>query len=78
MRWLGRLIQFLEPPLRRLFPERLGGIVLLVLVTASAGSLTWAAVALAGLWHPWARLAVATLLIYFGLAARSLARETLA
>src|SRR5262249_13891422 len=28
------------------------------------------------LWHPWARVGLATLLIYWGLAARSLARET--
>ena len=32
VRWIGRLIQLLEPPLRGCFPERLGGIVLLLLV----------------------------------------------
>jgi adenosylcobinamide-phosphate synthase len=76
VRWLGRLILLLEPPLRRLFPERLGGIILLLLVAGTAGGMTWGALALAGLCHPWARIAVSALLIYYGLAARSLERET--
>jgi adenosylcobinamide-phosphate synthase len=76
VRWLGRLIQFLEPPLRRLFPERLGGVVLLLLVAGTAGGAAWGLVTLAGLWHPLARLLVSAVLIYYGLAARSLSRET--
>jgi adenosylcobinamide-phosphate synthase len=76
VRWLGRLIARLEPPLRRLLPERLGGVVLLLLVTGTAGGVTWGLLALAGLIHPWARVAVAAVLTYWGLAARSLARET--
>jgi adenosylcobinamide-phosphate synthase len=76
VRWLGRMIQLLEPPLRRLIPERLGGIVLLVLVAGTAGGLAWGLLVLAGLCHPWARTALAAVLIYYGLAARSLARET--
>ena len=76
VRWLGRLITALEPPLRRLFPERLGGVVLLLLVTGTAGGATWGLLAIAGYVHPWARVAVAVLLTYWGLAARSLARET--
>jgi adenosylcobinamide-phosphate synthase len=76
VRGLGRLIALLEPPLRRLFPERLGGVVLLLLTAGAAGGSAWGLLQLAGAWHPWARLAVATVLIYYGLAARSLARET--
>jgi adenosylcobinamide-phosphate synthase len=76
VRWLGRLIQLLEPPLRRLFPERLGGVALLLLVAGAAGGSAWALLHLADSWHPWARLVVATVLTYYGLAARSLARET--
>jgi adenosylcobinamide-phosphate synthase len=75
VRWIGRLISFLEGPLRRL-PERLGGILLLLIVATAAGGLIWAALELAGWWSEWARLALATALVYYGLAARSLARET--
>jgi adenosylcobinamide-phosphate synthase len=76
VRWVGRFIQLLEPPLRRVFPERLGGILLLLLVAGTTGGLTWGALELAALWHPAARLVVATVLVFYGLAARSLARET--
>jgi adenosylcobinamide-phosphate synthase len=76
VRWIGRLIQRLEPLLRRWLPERLGGIVLLLVVAATAGAVTWGILELAGLWHEAARIALATVLIYYGLAARSLARET--
>ena len=76
VRWLGRLIAALEPPLRRLFPERLAGVVLLLTVAGTAGGAAWGLLALAGQIHPWARVAVAALLTYWGLAARSLARET--
>jgi adenosylcobinamide-phosphate synthase len=76
VRWLGRLAQLLEPPLRRVFPERLGGFMLLLLVAGIAGGTAWGLLELAGLLHPAARLLVATLLVYEGLAARSLARET--
>jgi adenosylcobinamide-phosphate synthase len=76
VRWIGRLIQFLEPPLRRVCSERLGGMLLLVLVTATVGGGVWGALLLTGNCHPWARIALTTLLVYFGLAAESLARET--
>jgi adenosylcobinamide-phosphate synthase len=76
VRWLGRLITALEPPLRRVLPERPGGVVLLLLVAGTAGALTWALLAVAGAVHPWARLVLAAVLTYLGLAARSLARET--
>lgn len=76
VRWIGRLIQFLESPLRRFGSERLGGMVLLLGVAGSVVGVTWGILDLAGRWHPWARLAATTVLIYYGLAARSLARET--
>jgi adenosylcobinamide-phosphate synthase len=76
VRWIGRLVQFLEKPLRRWLPATLGGIVLLCVVTAVAGGLTWGALELAGWCSSWARLALATFLVYYGLAAGSLARET--
>jgi adenosylcobinamide-phosphate synthase len=76
VRGLGRLITALEPPLRRLLPERLGGVVLLLLVAGTAGGVTWALLALAAVVHPAAWLVLASILAYLGLAARSLARET--
>jgi adenosylcobinamide-phosphate synthase len=76
VRWIGRLIQFLEPFLRRFGSERLGGVVLLVMVAGLVGCSIWAILAVAGWCHPTARVVAASLLIYYGLAARSLARET--
>lgn len=75
VRGLGRLVAWLEPPLRRL-PERLAGLLLLLLVTGMAGATAWAILLLTSHCHPWLNLAAATLLIYFGLASCSLARET--
>jgi adenosylcobinamide-phosphate synthase len=76
VRWIGRLIRALEAILRPLLPERAGGVLLLLLVTGIAGGGVWGILALTALCHPVARLLAATLLVYFGLAARSLARET--
>jgi adenosylcobinamide-phosphate synthase len=76
VRWLGRLISFLESRLRRYLPERLAGVLLLLLITGTAGGVSWGIWTLAGLIHPWSGIAVAAILIYFGLAARSLACET--
>ncbi len=76
VRGIGRLIQFLEPHLRRIFPVRIGGILLLLLVLVIVGGLTWGALAVAELCHPWARTGLAAIFVYFGLAARSLTRET--
>ncbi len=76
VRWIGRLIAVLEKLLRRHFPERLGGFLLLVLVVLVTGGLVATALLLAYRWHPSAWLAVSTILVYYGLAARSLARET--
>jgi adenosylcobinamide-phosphate synthase len=76
VRWIGRLIQRLETILWPLPARRLWGVLLLLLVTGVTGGLAWAALWGAELMHPWVRLAVATLLVWWGLAARSLARET--
>lgn len=76
VRWIGRLIEFLEPPLRRWLPERLGGIVLLLLVAGVAGGVAWLVLTLTGLCHPYVRTAAAALLCYWGFAARGLADET--
>jgi adenosylcobinamide-phosphate synthase len=78
VRWLGRLIRVLEKPLRRCLSERIAGVCLLLLVAGAAGGIVWGILALTSLIDPWARLAAAALLIYFGLAARSLARESAA
>src|SRR6266542_1053737 len=76
VRWLGWLIQGLETVLRKLLPERLGGVMLQLLVTGVVGGSVWAALELAEWCPPWARLILATVLVYYGLAARSLARHT--
>jgi adenosylcobinamide-phosphate synthase len=76
VRWLGRAITVLEPPLRRYLPERFGGIALLFLLTGLAGGAVWAILYLSAMLHPLAYLTTTTVLIYFGLAARSLADET--
>jgi len=75
VRWLGRLIAGLEAPLRWLLPARLAGVLLLLLTAGSAGGCAWGLLELAGGIDAWLRLGVATILIYYALAARSLARE---
>jgi adenosylcobinamide-phosphate synthase len=62
--------------LRRWLPERLAGIVLLLIVVTTAGAIVWGLLALAGWLHPLAGLTMASVLVYFGLAVRSLADET--
>src|SRR5262249_15424790 len=57
-------------------PERVGGVVLLLVTVGAAGGAAWLALEVSGHCHPWARLAVATALVYYGLAARGLARPT--
>jgi adenosylcobinamide-phosphate synthase len=75
VRLIGRLVLLLEPLLRKLFPERLGGCLLLLLTASAVGVIVWTALHLAYLVHPGARVAVAAALIYAGLAVRSLADE---
>lgn len=76
VRWIGRLVATLEKCLRPWLPERLAGIVLFLVVTATTGAATWLALELAGRIHESARLIMATVLVYYGLAARNLADET--
>jgi adenosylcobinamide-phosphate synthase len=76
VRWIGRLVEALEKPLRQAFPERLGGVILLILVTGTAGGLTWVTLELTAICHPLAKLGLSAILIYYGLAARSLASDT--
>jgi adenosylcobinamide-phosphate synthase len=76
VRWIGRFIAILEKLLQPWLPQGAAGIVLLLMVTAVVGGLTWLVLMLAGLVHEGVRVAVATVLIYYGLAARSLADET--
>lgn len=76
VRWIGSLIAVVEKVLRKHFPERLGGFLLLLVVVTITGGLVATALLLSHRWHPYARLGLSTILIYYGLASRSLARET--
>jgi adenosylcobinamide-phosphate synthase len=76
VRWIGRLISVLENLLRKWFPDRLGGILLFILVTGLVGVVSWGALEMLAHFHPVVRVGVATIFVYYGLAARSLATET--
>jgi adenosylcobinamide-phosphate synthase len=76
VRWIGALITHLEKLLRKHFPDPLGGVLLLLIVVIVVGGLTATAAILVARWNEYAGLALSTILIYYGLAARSLARET--
>jgi adenosylcobinamide-phosphate synthase len=78
VRCIGTLISRLEKLLRTHFPDRLAGGLLLLIVIAIVGGVTVTTLVFVGRWDPYARLALATILIYYGLAARSLAKETTA
>lgn len=76
VRWIGRLIQFLEPRLRRrITSEKWGGIVLLLLVVGLVGGVTGGLLALGTWLHPVVRIALASLLVYLGISVQSLATE---
>lgn len=82
VRWMGRLISGLEPPLRRLFPEsdrgRLaGGTALTVLVVGLSGGLAWLLLRVCGLLSPWLALGAETVMCYQLLAAKSLRTESM-
>ncbi|HEY5514100.1 MAG TPA: CobD/CbiB family cobalamin biosynthesis protein, partial [Geomonas sp.] len=86
---IGRMISFLEPPLRRLFPnERLAGVALLVTTVgvsyAGAALLLLAASAIApdagfvlGLYLAWVSLAARSLHVESGKVAKALERDDL-
>jgi adenosylcobinamide-phosphate synthase len=74
VRWLGRLIAFLEAPLRRLIPSpRLAGLTLTVIclgfAAGSAGIVVWLSASL----HPFLGVAVAVILIYWAISVKDLA-----
>jgi adenosylcobinamide-phosphate synthase len=73
VRWIGLLIQGLEYVLRRCLPERLAGVVLVLLVVSATGFVAWALVLLVSKLHPLVWLGASAGLIYLGLAARGLA-----
>ncbi|MCS6851650.1 MAG: adenosylcobinamide-phosphate synthase CbiB, partial [Gemmataceae bacterium] len=73
VRWLGRLITWLEPRLRRWLPERLGGVVLLAAVVTAAGAAVAGVLLVSGWIHVALRYVVEVVLIAWGLAGRSLA-----
>ncbi|MCM2359801.1 MAG: adenosylcobinamide-phosphate synthase CbiB [Geobacteraceae bacterium] len=75
--WIGRLITALEKMLRRLVPnERAGGVLLLVLTVAMTSGLALAVLKGAYAVSPYAGFAVAVVLAYTTLAARSLHGES--
>lgn len=76
VRWIGRLTEALEQPLRGRLPDRLAGILLLAVVVALTAAVAWGVLAFAAFGSRWAALALAAVLIYLGLGSRSLARET--
>jgi adenosylcobinamide-phosphate synthase len=76
VRWIGRLIVALEAILRRLPWQRLAGVLLLLLVVSLTAAVAWSLLELAALWSGLAATVMAVVLIYFGIASRSLARET--
>ena len=74
VRWLGRLITFLEAPLRRTFTDpRLAGIVLTGVCLIAAGGTAWGAVWLAWHLHPLLGTLATVLLIYWAISIKDLA-----
>jgi adenosylcobinamide-phosphate synthase len=82
VRLIGRLIAAAEPPLRRLagggaLAGRVAGVVLALVVVGLSGASAWGLVALGDQLGPVEGLLVRGVLIYWGLAARSLGAEAL-
>lgn len=78
VRGIGQLAQRLEQPMRRLFPsERAAGVATVLLVVGTAGTAVWAAIRVAGLFHPLAADLVGVVAIYTTIAARDLARHSM-
>src|SRR5262249_44891388 len=82
VRLIGRLIQVSERGLRRLagraaWAQRAAGVVLVVVVAGLTAAAAWGAVALGGRFGAIGTVIVQAVLIYWGLAARSLGAETL-
>jgi len=78
---MGKLIAFLEPLLRRIFPrtkrgERLAGGLMAVLVPAVSFCVPFFALRLLGRWSVWARLALESFWCFQALAAKSLRQQS--
>ncbi len=74
VRWLGRLISFLESPLRRVFPNpRLAGLILTGICLLAAAGGAAAAVFLASRIHPFLEFLVSVVLIYWAISVKDLA-----
>jgi adenosylcobinamide-phosphate synthase len=79
VRFIGRLALGLETPMRRLIGHpKTAGIATVLLVVGSAGFTAWGLVRLTGLIHPLAADIVSVVLIYTTIAARDLARHSMA
>lgn len=82
VRWIGRLIEVLEPPLRKALPKSptgeraAGGLMALLVACTSWAAAALALVATASL-SPWLSLGVETLLCYQMLATKSLRDESM-
>lgn len=82
IRLVGHLISGLEKLLRSVFPktekgELTAGVFLLALTAGITAGTAWGLLFLAGLWHPYVRFALETLMCYQLLATRSLKDETM-
>ena len=74
VRWLGRLITALEPPLRRHFPNpRLAGLILTGLCLMAAAGTASAAVRLASRLHPLLGFLAGVILVYWAISIKDLA-----
>ncbi len=82
IRLVGHLIRGLEALLRRMFPktekgELAAGVCLLVLTAGITAGASWGLLFLAGLWNPYARFALETMMCCQLLATKSLKDETM-
>lgn len=79
VRAIGRFAQYLENPMRRLIPNaRVAGVVTMLLVVGGTGLVAWSAISIATLLHPVAGDVVSVILLYTSIAARDLAKHSLA
>ncbi len=79
VRLIGRLAVWLESPCRRFIRSpKAAGILAVFLVVGGTGALGWLLMRLAGVLHPLAADAVGVWLIYTSVAARDLARQSMA
>ncbi|MBR6473342.1 MAG: cobalamin biosynthesis protein CobD [Firmicutes bacterium] len=79
---IGKLIDFLDKTLRRVFPktaggENLAGLVLWVIVCVVSFGVPWAILKLAGLVSPWLRLVIESIMCWQILATKSLRTESM-